>query len=248
LTIDTARLTANRVGLETLDLIPAWTRRGWMDDSDERFANRCLPLLVANQSGWFLTSKHMIRAAWDGRKGKDAISVEILAGAPPCPVTSHFGGGVLTWSLPWLFQTAPGWNLLVRGPANWPKDGIYALEGLVETDWSPMTFTVNWIFTRPFTPVTFEVGEPICMIVPQRRNDLEMFDPAVQDVTADAELAGRYSQWHRKRGRFIRQLAEHDPEAVRQKWQRDYFRGRSSQPEPEPEHQMKRSLRRFKII
>jgi hypothetical protein len=86
------------------------------------------------------------------------------------------------------------------------------------------------------------------MIVPQRRNELEMFDPAVQDVTADAELATRYSQWHRKRGRFIRQLTEHDPGAVRQKWQRDYFRGRSNQPGREPEHQMKRSLRPFKLV
>ena len=36
---------------------------------------------------------------------------------------SLFGHGILTWTLPYLFRTPPGYNLLARGPANWPKDG-----------------------------------------------------------------------------------------------------------------------------
>jgi hypothetical protein len=37
---------------------------------------------------------------------------------------SHFGNGILTWNLPLLFRTPPGYNLLVRGPANYPKDAV----------------------------------------------------------------------------------------------------------------------------
>lgn len=214
-----------------------------MDDSDQRFANRCLPLLLANQSGWFLTSRHAIRAVWDGRKSKNAVSTQVLAGGRPCPASSHFGGGVLTWQVPWLFQTSPGWNLLVRAPANLPKDGIYALEGLVETDWAPMTFTVNWIFTRADLPVTFEIGEPICMIVPQRRDDLEMFDPAIQHLSDNEDLAAEYAEWRSNRHKFLGMLSDREPGAVRQKWQRDYFLGQSSV--APPDHQMKRSLRPF---
>jgi Family of unknown function (DUF6065) len=43
-----------------------------------------------------------------------------------------------------VFRTPPGCNLYVRGPANSPKDGIAALEGIIETDWSEATFTMNW--------------------------------------------------------------------------------------------------------
>ena len=48
---------------------------------------------------------------------------------------------------------------------------------MIETDWSVATFTMNWKLTRPHWPVTFEIGEPICMVVPQRRGELESFHP-----------------------------------------------------------------------
>src|SRR3712207_8402233 len=37
------------------------------------------------------------------------------------PARSHFGSGILTWNLPFLFRTPPGYNLHVRGPANWDR-------------------------------------------------------------------------------------------------------------------------------
>ena len=36
---------------------------------------------------------------------------------------------------------------MVRGPTNSPKDGIAALDGIIETDWAHSTFTMNWRFT-----------------------------------------------------------------------------------------------------
>ena len=76
-------------------------------------------------------------------------------------VQSHFGEGVITWNIPFLFRTSPGYNLLVRGPSNWIKDGVQALEGIVETDWAVQTFTMDWKFTRPRRWVRFEADEPI---------------------------------------------------------------------------------------
>ena len=90
---------------------------------------------------------------------------------------SHFGDGILTWHLPMLFRTPAGYNLLVRGPANYPRDGVCALEGIVETDWASASFSMSWKLTRKLMPVRFEVDEPICMIVPQRRAELEEFAP-----------------------------------------------------------------------
>ena len=56
--------------------------------------------------------------------------------------------------------------MLVSGPANTPKANIYALEGLVETDWAPMSFTMNWKFTVPDLAVLFKAGEAIARSSP----------------------------------------------------------------------------------
>ena len=60
----------------------------------------------------------------------------------------------------------PGFHLLVRGPLNDPRDGIAALETLVEADGAASPFLMHWQFTHPGS-VVFEQDEPICQIVPQ---------------------------------------------------------------------------------
>ena len=139
--------------------------RAWMESSRYRFANRCLPLLIANQAGWSLVNDARFSVLWKGGDSHEDTVIR-FEGEPSEPPSSHFGLGVITWNIPYLFRTPPGWNLLARGPANAPKDGIAPLEGLVETDWSAMPFTMNWKLTRPNHPVRFDEGEPICFIFP----------------------------------------------------------------------------------
>src|SRR4051794_3424543 len=105
-------------------LDPASRWRGWMDATDERFANRCLPLLMANQAGWHISLEHSVSASWNG--GPRPTDVAVESESPVAPV-GHFGHGILTWHASFLFRSDPGWNLLVRGPANLPRDGIAAL-------------------------------------------------------------------------------------------------------------------------
>ena len=55
---------------------PASAHRGWMDDTPERFAYRCLPLAIANAHGWEIVSSTGFSARWTG--GSDPGAVEIL--------------------------------------------------------------------------------------------------------------------------------------------------------------------------
>ena len=239
-------LIAYRVGpLSGMRLVPASSKRDWMLATHGRFANRCLPLLVANQAGWFILNGHPVRVTWTGGDDENSVQIEYLGGSPPYPAVSHFGHGLLTWSFPYLFRTSPGYNLLVRGPANWPKDGAYPLEGIVETDWAEATFTMNWKLTRPNQPVTFDADEPICMLVPQRRGELEAFRPHIRDIGDEPETHRRYEQWSGSRGRFLADIEVPGSEAVKQGWQRDYFQGRSPDGRCSPEHQTKLKLRSF---
>jgi Family of unknown function (DUF6065) len=236
----------------TFDVVvePAPRRRAWMDATDG-WAYRCLPLVVANESGWVLKNRYAFRASWSGGDATGAIVIEFDDDVPsPHPVQSHFGWGVITWAVPYLFRTPPGYNLLARGPANWPRDGICPLEGLVETDWSVTTFTMNWQFTRPGADVRFEQGDPFCMIVPQRRGELERFVPDVRSMSSDPEVAEEARRWSRERDAIIANqfLAQYSKEFGGEPGPlspRSYFRGKSPDGRPAPEHETRINLRSF---
>lgn len=228
-----------------LRLVPAPRERDWMDATGERFAYRCLPLNIANQSGWWLLNSHALTVEWSGGSSIDAVHLEWRSGTEPYPALSHFGSGILTWHIPFLFRTPPGWNLLARGPANYPKAGITPLEGVVETDWAVATFTMNWKMTAINQPVTFDAGEPICQIVPHRRGDLEGFEPEVREITADPDLEASFQEWSASRARFLGELREPGSDAVRRKWQKDYFHGATPDGRRAAQHQTKLRLNAF---
>ena len=186
-----------------MPLVPAPPRRTWMDKTGGRAAYHCLPMVMANQSGWFILNPCSFVAQWSGADDPAAVKVFYLEGAAPYGAVSSFGHGILTFLVPFLFRTPANYNLLVRGPANCPKDGASPLEGLVESDWSAASFTMNWQLTRPHHTVSFEKGEPIAMIVPCERGLLERFQPSLVPIGADTETADRHSQWAASRRRFI---------------------------------------------
>jgi hypothetical protein len=210
-----------------MQLAPAPVERAWLDATADRFGYRCLPVLIANQAGWFVLNSHALEAVWDGGDALEAITITYHEGDPPYPAVSHFGHGILTWHIPFLFETPPGIQLLARGPANSPKDGISPLEGVVETEWAAATFTMNWQFTRPRRRVSFAPGEPICMVVPISLDLLEQTRPQIRRLSSDPARQTRFQNWSQRRAEFLATLAERGSEAVAQGWQKDYFRGRS---------------------
>jgi hypothetical protein len=228
-----------------MPLVAAGRERQWMDDSQRRFAYRCLPLLIANQAGWWVLNSHPIRVVWTGGWDPTCVKIQSLDNSATVPASGHFGEGVLTFNMPYLFRTAPGYNLHVRGPANLPKDGIQALEGIVETDWTMATFTMNWKFTRTHTPIVFEKGEPICMLTPVQRGMLESLEPKVRDLRENPDLEQGFQTWSKARTGFIQaSRLPHTPE-FKEGWQKHYFRGVHLEGGVAPEHQSKLELKPF---
>ena len=243
------------IGFMTRDnapqIIPAPIDRAWMSEVSEMrkgWPNRCLPMLIANQSGWVLRNRCAFTATWIGQE--DGVDVSIAPDkrdtAQFLPV-SHFGNGILTWHLPMVFRTPAGYNLLVRGPANYPKDAVCPLEGIVETDWASASFSMSWKFTRKLMPVRFEVDEPICMIVPQRRAELEEFAPELRRIESDEDLQRKHEAFLRPRDvEGQRRAAAAVAAGERVQWQADYTRGRHVDGEAgTPDHQTRRHLRSF---
>ena len=248
---DSLELLAFGIAQPLLPIVPAPRRRAWMDEAKDHWPNRCLPLLIANESGWTIPNPISFEATWNGDESPEGVRIELSgAHAPlPPPVVSHFGFGVITWAIPYVFRTPPGYNLLARGPANLPKDGIWPLEGVVETDWAFANFTMNWKFTRADHPVSFEAGEPFCMIVPQRRGELEAFEPRMRQLQLDSELAAEFELFAANRqtmqinkffSKYVDQLGSYKTD-----WEGHYYRGLAPSGRPAETHQTRLNLQQF---
>jgi hypothetical protein len=225
---------------QPFDIQPSPSKRIWMEATHNRYANRCLPLLMANQSGWVLSNPVAFEAIWDG--GDTPAAITFRTEGHITYLNTAFGYGVLTFMIPFLFRTEEGYNLLVRGPANRPKDGIGALEGLVETDWAKSSFTMNWKFTRPGRWVRFVKGEPICMILPVRRGELAEFEPTIESMDNYPDTKRVHSEWKESRTAFIENKEERQAAGG---WQRHYFRGTTIEGERAEEHESKLTLSPF---
>jgi LPS sulfotransferase NodH len=230
---------------ETPEIAKGKPQRAWMDASPQRFAYRCLPMIMANQAGWMIMNRDKFAVTWSGGVETNALKIQFLGGGGPRSVVSLFGCGILTFTIPYVFRTPPGYNLYVHGPANMPKDGIAPLEGLVETDWTESTFTMNWMVTRPNHPIVFEAGEPIAMITPTLRHELERFVPEVKALQDDRDLHDLHREWAASRQRHNAELKIPNSQARRESWQRHYMRGTSIRHEPAPSHQTGMLLKDF---
>jgi hypothetical protein len=225
ITLEGGRITAYQCTGMPMVIRRASKYREWMERSTNKFAYRCLPLVIANQKGWDFINPVTFHATWNGKTNKEAVKLEFEPNTYQEHVKSHFGEGTLTFLLGYVIRTPPGWNVWVQGPPNWPKDGVQALQGEVETDWPPMTFTMNWIMTRPGHRVTFEAGEPICRIIPVPRFSSEVLTPVIENIESNPGLEEQFKEWSKKRNAFNLDLKRPDSEAVKQKWQKDYFQG-----------------------
>jgi hypothetical protein len=205
---------------------PAPATRAWMDATPESFAYRCLPLNIANAHGWEVLTPFGFSAEWDGGIEPSAINIRLDPGAEPAraPV-SLFGQGIITFHVEAILRTPPGWNMWVGGSPNRAKDAIAPLTAIVETDWSPFTFTMNWRFTRPGTTVRFEAFEPFAFLFPLQRTALEEFAPAFAPLDADPATAARFQAWSKARDAFHASMQHRPPRAPADRWQKHYYRG-----------------------
>jgi hypothetical protein len=220
---------------------PAEATRPWMDRTPEAFAYRCLPLNIANAHGWEVLSPCSFEAYWLGGAETRDVVLRVPPGVPAedRPV-SLFGNGTVTFHIFGLFRTPPGWNLWVGGSPNRPKDGIQPLTGIIETDWSPYTFTMNWRFTRRGRTVRFEKGEPICFFFPVRRDALTGVEPKLVPMESAPDVMAQFQAWSRSRDAFQAEVARNPPRTPADRWQKRYYRGVDMRDRvPAPDHQAK---------
>lgn len=205
---------------------PASPRRDWMDQTPEAFAYRCLPLSISNSHGWEVLSPCGFSAEWNGGPAPGDVEIAVDPGAKQSDhPEALFGSGILTFHIAGILRTPLGWNIWVGGSPNAMKDGIAPLGGVIETDWSPFTFTMNWRFTRPRHRIRFEENEPFAFFFPVQRGAIEQFRPRVVPLGEAPRLGEQFAEWSRSRDAFQTRMASHPPASPSEKWQKFYYRG-----------------------
>ena len=204
----------------------------WMDATPNRFAYRCLPLSIVNQTGWWINNPVGFTATWRGVSLPGTIEFEFDGPAKLWSgwINNQFGGGIITWNTPFLFRTRPeGSRLLVCGPVNQFKTYAQPLTALIESDWMSMSFTMNWKIVLPNQPVRFDAGEPLFQAIPLVSNvcaDLEAASVTYQKLADDPEVCRAYEAWNEGRRSFHVQKIQ--GEVKPDDWQKDYFHGRDA--------------------
>lgn len=238
------RLDCYKIHEYAPELVPGRSRRRWMDEFTDRHPYRCLPLTMANSTGWEILCPVGLTLEWDGGPMEHNIKITGDEPWPPAEnvVNSHFREGVFTFHVGYLFRTPPGWGVWVSGPPNEPKDGVYPLSGLVETDWLPFPFTMNWRFTRPGR-VRFEKDEAFAFITLMEHKKLEEVQPTIRMLDDNIALKSDYDDWAKSRADFMQRLASGEENALRERWQRNYMRGEKLTGEGVETHVTKRRLK-----
>lgn len=216
-------------------------RRAWMDATPDRHAYRCLPLAIANAHGWEVLAPCGFEATWNGGPLAADLTVRATEEFPYFEhfARSHFANGVLTLHLGYLVRTEPGWHSVATGPFNAPKDGIAALTGVIETDWLPYPFTMNWRMTRAGS-VRFARDEPIALVFPVRAHALARARAEIRDIADDPELRDQMDAWTARRAEFMARFQAGDAQALKEAWQRFYLKGEYAHGAPaEREHTAK---------
>ncbi len=201
-----------------------------MDAFPDRHAYRCLPLAIANAHSWEVLAPGGFEVTWNGQTSSANLTVRPLEDWPAdLPfddfARSNFSRGIVTMHTGYLFRTPPGWSLLATGPFNEPRVGIAPLSGIIETDWLPYPFTMNWQMLDAGT-VRFQKDEAFCAVMPIPKNYLPDWDVVIHDMADDPVLSAEQATFRASREDFMARMQAEEPEALREAWQRHYFVGR----------------------
>jgi hypothetical protein len=208
------------------DLVPGRQSRNWMDAFASRHPYRCLPLNMANTTGWEILCPFGFTAEWNG--GPQQADIVITPDRPHADAEPFRDLALLARGPDHASAVsvphAAGLGDAVLGRPNHVKDGIQPLVGLIETDWLPFPFTMNWIFTRPGR-IKFEKGEPFCFItlLSTRRSRPSSRSSGRWNPTRSCRASSRPGTASAPTSTPGSPRAI--PDAAKEAWQRFYFKG-----------------------
>ena len=97
-------------------------RRGWMDDTYNKHAYRCLPITMANVNGWEVLLPCDVVVKWDGGQ---TVPTLIEGGEHDHRMVANCNKiGMVDFQLGWAFNTEEGYHTWLTGSPNYFVEGL----------------------------------------------------------------------------------------------------------------------------
>lgn len=121
-----------------------------------------------------------------------------------------------------IFQTPPGWSLMIRSPVNCTRQPFFVMEGILETDWMHYDIWTNLVFDREkeWAHIRKDNWPPLAMLLPIRRETYESSwqcsaNMINRDTPEGNTVFDYYTQYnHKKFGQGGKQLMSRTDPAV----------------------------------
>jgi len=177
---------------KSLPVFPGKIQRDWIDNADHLLYND-LTLTMACQSGWEFRAPDDFTIEWNGGSKPTDLCVHSYTKDAHL-FNTGMGHGICSIRTWYVIKTEGDYSVLSMGAPNFFVDGAVQLTSLVETNWTHMTFYLNWKMTRP-GKVTFKKGDPIGFITIIPHRQLENVELKIDSLMADLELYNRFLLW-----------------------------------------------------
>jgi hypothetical protein len=247
------KITLYKVEENPLEVRPGIKKRQWMDDTVDSYAYRCLPLTIANCTGWDFLAPCDFIIHWNGSDHKDGLTIEYYDDTQRF-ADSSFGYGIATFHTGYLVRTSEGVDTYVTGPPNTFYDYMAPCSGVVETYWLPFTFTMNWKLYYPGS-YHFNKGDSLAFIFPiQHEFNIET---EIKDISENKKLEEDFNVWSGERMQFIEtanrvdetqeKINNIDPDIPSSQWEKTYYTGHDRFGKKEKSHVISRKFPHFSI-
>jgi hypothetical protein len=161
-------------------------KRDWMDATYNKHAYQCLPMTVANVSGWELVLDEDLVVLWEG--GNTIVKV-LSGGTQKDRQVAHPSMiGIISLSTGWAINTEEGYATWITGSPNYFLDGAVPLSATIPSSWWPDEVQMNWKITKVNEPVTFPAGMPYCFFTIYQEGLLESVEFEVENIWDKPEL------------------------------------------------------------
>jgi len=249
--IDLYQINENPVS--TMRIVPGSKARDWMDKTPYKFAYRCLPLSMANCTGWDVFAPCDFVVSWNGEPGLEDVQINYADDQMTFGGCS-FGCGILTMHTGYIIKTDSAWDIMCSGPVNNGIPWASPLTGIIETSWLNFTFTINWQINKPGT-YTFDSRHPVARLtpLPHTYDDIET---SMQMLSDDKKIKAEYEIWSRDRSKKIQDMentfaTNSDTGQVKlgvpkTHWEKTYYTGKDKYGNHVPGHNIKREFPPFK--
>ena len=91
------------------------------------------------------------------------------------------------------------------------------MTAVVESDWLPCKFTMNYRFTQPVR-VQWKAGELYAQLCVVRAGIQEGVQPVIHQLEEDERLAANHAAWRERGTRMRARLEARDPAALKDGW------------------------------